>query len=54
MGRTTIELSTRDRLAAWLATGPLGRLVAFFLDLCSLFVLALDYWVRRILRIPRP
>lgn len=26
-------MSVRDRLAAWLVTGPLGRLVAFVCDL---------------------
>ena len=52
--RTTIELSTRDRLSAWLVTGPLGRLAAFFADLWSLLILAIDYWVRRLLRMPPP
>jgi hypothetical protein len=26
-------VSLRDRLAAWLVTGPVGRFVAFFADL---------------------
>jgi len=52
--RTTIEVSTRGRLAAWLVTGPIGRLAAFVADLFSLFVMALDYWVRRLLRLPPP
>lgn len=26
-------MSLRDRFAAWLVTGPVGRFVAFFLDL---------------------
>jgi hypothetical protein len=33
----------RDRLAAWLVTGPVGRLVAFSLD----FTAALIHAVRR-------
>jgi len=28
-------MSPRDRLLAWLVTGPLGRLVAFVLDLAA-------------------
>ena len=31
------RLSLRDRLAAWFVTGPLGRLLAFLLDLATLF-----------------
>jgi hypothetical protein len=41
-------------LAAWLVTGPIGRLVAFVLDLGTLFVWSLDYWVRRLLRMSPP
>jgi hypothetical protein len=52
--RTTIEVSTRGRLAAWLVTGPLGRLAAFVADLGTLFVWTLDYWVRRLLRLGPP
>jgi hypothetical protein len=52
--RTTIEISTRGRFAAWLLTGPLGRLAAFAADLWTLFILAVDYWVRRLLRMPPP
>jgi hypothetical protein len=54
IGRTTIEVSTRGRLAAWLVTGPLGRLAAFVLDLFTLFVWTLDYWLRRLLRLGPP
>ena len=30
-----------DRIGAWLVTGPVGRLVAFVLDLCSALIKAL-------------
>jgi hypothetical protein len=41
-------------LAAWLVTGPLGRLAAFVADLGTLFVWTLDYWLRRVLRLRPP
>jgi len=47
-----IELSRRERLAAWYYTGPLGRLVAFVLDLKSLFVAGIGRAVQRLLRLP--
>jgi hypothetical protein len=31
-------LRTRDRLLAWLVTGPVGRLVSFFADFAVLLV----------------
>jgi hypothetical protein len=57
MERATLEerplrLSRRERLAAWYYTGPLGRLLAFLLDLGSLFVLGLNRGVRWLLRLP--
>jgi len=35
-GESTISLRTSDRFLAWLVTGPVGRLVAFVLDLGAL------------------
>jgi hypothetical protein len=32
------SLAARDRLLAWLVTGPVGRLVAFLLDLTAAVV----------------
>jgi hypothetical protein len=53
--RATLDITLRDRFAAWIYTGPIGRLVAFLMDLGTLFVAALDYWVvRRLLRRPYP
>jgi hypothetical protein len=34
-------VSSRDRFAAWLVTGPVGRLVAFVLDLAAALIHAL-------------
>jgi hypothetical protein len=48
--RATLELSLRDRIAAWVYTGPIGRLLALALDLGSLFVVALAYWLERLSR----
>ncbi|MGZ5307905.1 MAG: hypothetical protein ACXWW8_03875 [Solirubrobacterales bacterium] len=47
-----MQLSRRERLAAWYYTGPLGRLVAFLLDLAALWVAAVAHlgsalWRRR-------
>jgi hypothetical protein len=41
-----------DRVLTWLATGPLGRVAAFLMDLGSLFVIGLDRGVRKLLRLP--
>ena len=38
-----LPLGRRDRLVAWLATGPLGRIVAFLWDLGAAWV----RWARR-------
>jgi hypothetical protein len=38
-----MRLTVRDRLAAWLVTGPVGRFVAFVADLAA-------YWWRWALR----
>jgi hypothetical protein len=38
-----MRLTLRDRLGAWLVTGPVGRLVAFIADLAA-------YWLRWALR----
>jgi hypothetical protein len=32
------SLGTRDRFLAWLVTGPVGRVVAFFVDLIAAVV----------------
>jgi hypothetical protein len=32
------RLTLRDRFLSWLVTGPVGRFVAFFLDLGALIV----------------
>ena len=41
-----IRIGPRDRLLAWLVTGPIGRLVAFLGDLAALWW----DWARRRLR----
>jgi hypothetical protein len=41
------RLTWRDRLLAWLVTGPVGRAVAFALDLVAVLV-------RAVLRRPPP
>jgi hypothetical protein len=38
-----MRLTRRDRLGAWLVTGPVGRVVAFVADLGA-------YWLRWALR----
>ena len=38
-----MKLTWRDRLGAWLVTGPMGRFVAFVADLVA-------YWLRWALR----
>jgi hypothetical protein len=48
MGQRTLELSRWDRIAAWYYTGPLGRIVAFGLDLGSFFVAGLAHGLSRI------
>jgi hypothetical protein len=55
MERATLEerrpqLSRRDRLAAWYYTGPLGRLVAFLLDLAALWIAAVAHLLSRLRR----
>jgi hypothetical protein len=41
-------VTTRDRFAAWLVTGPVGRLVAFVLDFAAALI---DAVRRRITRV---
>jgi hypothetical protein len=43
-------LTVRDRFAAWIYTGPIGRLVAFLLDLGTLAVAALAWNLERLSR----
>jgi hypothetical protein len=38
--RPYIRISLRDRFLAWLVTGPVGRLVAFVLDLGTVLIKA--------------
>jgi hypothetical protein len=38
-----MRLTLRDRIGAWLVTGPVGRFVAFVADLAA-------YWLRWALR----
>jgi hypothetical protein len=57
MGSTTIETGTRDRLGAWLYTGPAGRLASFSIDL-GLSLAALGIYgarqaLQRVSSIPR-
>jgi hypothetical protein len=49
-----MRLSRRDRLAAWFLTGRLGRLLAFLLDVATMFTWALASGIRRLLRMPPP
>jgi hypothetical protein len=41
-----VSLTARDRVAAWLVTGPVGRVVAFFWDLGAAWL----SWARELLR----
>ena len=44
----TAQLTPTDRFAAWLVTGPVGRLVAFVLDLGAVLArAAIARWSRR-------
>jgi hypothetical protein len=44
----TAQLTRLDRLAAWLVTGPVGRLAAFLLDLGAILIRgAIQWWSRR-------
>jgi hypothetical protein len=52
MAEPTIETARRERLGAWLYTGPPGRLLSFAIDLClALAALALYAAHRAWLRI---
>lgn len=50
----TPPLRPRDRLAAWLVTGPLGRVAAFFADLGAYMVGALRTRLARRRPTPKP
>jgi hypothetical protein len=45
-GRARVELSSRDRLGAWLYTGAPGRLASFSIDL-ALSLATLGVWSTR-------
>ncbi|HEY7267257.1 MAG TPA: hypothetical protein VH501_06150 [Solirubrobacterales bacterium] len=45
-GRARVEVSSRDRLGAWLYTGAPGRLTSFSIDL-ALSLAALGVWSAR-------
>jgi hypothetical protein len=44
--RARVEVSSRDRLGAWLYTGAPGRLISFSIDL-ALSLAALGLWSTR-------
>jgi len=44
--RARVELSSRDRVGAWVYTGAPGRLVSFSIDL-ALSLAALGLWATR-------
>jgi hypothetical protein len=50
MRESTIELGWRERLGAWLYTGPVGRLVSFSIDLALALAALCAYAVLRVWR----
>jgi hypothetical protein len=46
--RARLELSLRDRFAAWIYTGPIGRLAALVMDIGSLLVAGLAGGLKRL------